>query len=282
LGSTEIFEPICGEIASLAEEFGFHLLWGGGGKHADLHAEDVVKQAQRYIEEGVDGIFFTPLELCPEYKETNRAVAQKFREAGIPMILLDGDIELPPKRSEFDVISLNNLEVGFSLMNHLMDKGCKKVAFPLASHLASTVNYRWMGAKEAMRQRPEAQLLSVEFEGDIPKLAEEIRAKGFDGVFCYNDALAAPLLMELLRLLVEVPQQLKLCGVDDVKYAQYVRPTLSTYRQPTEAMAHCAVDMMMARIEKPHLPPRKIILQGELVLRGSTGCSADSGEAAQP
>ena len=63
LGKTEIFEPICGQIASLADSHNFNLMWGNAGFNYGDNAQIAEQLAKKYINEGVDGVFFTPLEL---------------------------------------------------------------------------------------------------------------------------------------------------------------------------------------------------------------------------
>ena len=66
LASTEIFQIICGEIASLARVNEYGLLWGGSTNprvdtDASLkHAEEICKQ---FIERKISGAFFAPAEL---------------------------------------------------------------------------------------------------------------------------------------------------------------------------------------------------------------------------
>ena len=65
LGTTEIFEVICGELAGLARVYDRLLLWGGGS-HPRLDARGGVDQAdavcEQFIRRGVAGVFFAPLE----------------------------------------------------------------------------------------------------------------------------------------------------------------------------------------------------------------------------
>ena len=90
LATTEIFQIICGEIASLARVNDYGLLWGGSTNprvdtDASLkHAEEICKQ---FIERKVSGVFFAPAELQPGQEEANTHLAESLREAGIPAVL---------------------------------------------------------------------------------------------------------------------------------------------------------------------------------------------------
>src|SRR4051812_8846275 len=66
LGTTEIFEVICGELAGLARVHEYGLLWGGGAhprEHADASVEDADELCAQFIRRKVSGVFFAPFEL---------------------------------------------------------------------------------------------------------------------------------------------------------------------------------------------------------------------------
>ena len=99
LGNTEIFELICGELASIARVHEYSLLWGGSTHpHADTngsldHAEQLCRH---FIAHRVSGVFFAPYELLPEKESANRRLAEMLRQAGIPVVLLDRDLQSFP------------------------------------------------------------------------------------------------------------------------------------------------------------------------------------------
>ena len=273
LGETEIFEPICGQIANLADQHNFSLVWGGGGNPLDKSAAFLIQQAEKYISQKVDGVFFTPLELLDEADEINRKITTMFKAAGIPVVLLDNDISKPPVKSEFDLIGINNVEAGYTIGSHLIERKCKHIGFITRPNIAGTVHMRLIGLKEAFSQNG----LNVEnievysLDDSISALAKQIAAnKKLNGLVVCNDATAAELLIALDDLGVEVPKKLKICAFDDVKYAKLLKTPLSTYRQPCRDIGTTAIEIMISRINNPDITARKVLLHGELVVREST------------
>ena len=59
-------------------------------------------------------------------------------------------------------------------------------------------------------------------------------------------------------------------GFDDVNCATLVSPQLTTLRQPCAQIARHAVEMLIARIAAPDIPPRALFLSAPLVVREST------------
>ena len=86
-----------------------------------------------------------------------------------------------------------------------------------------------------------------------------------------NDITAARLMRTLEQLDVRVPQQVRIVGIDDVKYAALLGVPLTTLRQPCPELGETAVAAMLDRIAHPNMPTRDILLDCKLVIRRSCG-----------
>ena len=118
-----------------------------------------------------------------------------FKAASIPVVLLDNDIVKPPLKSEFDLIGINNVEAGFIIGQHLIERACKKIAFVTRPNIAGTVHMRLVGLREAIIQSGN-DISNVEvFEVDeLETFAKDISVrKDIDALVIYNDAAAAEL-----------------------------------------------------------------------------------------
>jgi LacI family transcriptional regulator/LacI family repressor for deo operon, udp, cdd, tsx, nupC, and nupG len=90
-------------------------------------------------------------------------------------------------------------------------------------------------------------------------------------VTCYNDLVAIGLWRALSQLGLRVPEDVSLVGYDDVPLLQYLPVALTTVRVPKFRMAQIATQMLIRHIEsKTVVPPQKVFLDAELVVRGST------------
>jgi DNA-binding LacI/PurR family transcriptional regulator len=277
LASTEIFQIICGEIASLARVQDYGLLWGGSttpreDSDASLeHAEALCKQ---FIERKLTGVFFAPAELEPKQAESNRRLAESLREAGVPVVLIDRDLVDFPGRSDFDLVSMDNMTSGYMVANHLIKLGCKRLFFVARPFSAATVDARIAGVREALARHridPESGWVRQGDPSDLKFVRSLIAGRQADGFVCANDFTAATLLQSLKSLGAHVPQDFRVVGFDDVKYATLVSPTLTTIHQPCRDIAVIAFRTMLDRLAAPSLPPRSIYLSPTLVVRESCG-----------
>lgn len=276
-GTTEIFELICGELASLARAENHGLLWGGATfpqDDSDLSAKDAVKICNQFIEQRVRGVFFAPFELTADREKANREIAERFRSAGVPIVLLDRDLTPFPQRSEFDLVGIDNVGAGYLLCEHLIKLGCRRIAFVTRPNAAPTVDARIAGVREALiRHRLESRPDWVQ-RGDAedPRFVRLLSAaRRWDAFICANDLTAAKLLRSLKKKNIRVPNDVRVVGFDDAKYASLVEVPLTTVHQPSRDIAITAFRAMLERIAAPTLPARGLLLNSRLVVRESCG-----------
>ncbi len=273
LSETEIFEPICASIAEAAGIEGMRVIRPSELSFAgDLrkHTDSLTAQL---IQARVRGVFFAPAEHVDDSATFNLEVIERLTGAGIQVVLLDRDIYRWPRQTRFDLIGIDNIEAGYVVATHLLDAGCKHLAFVTRENPATTVQLRRMGCREALVQHglPPTSLMTVsEAEGHPEEAARELLESGADGVICANDATAFRLLRGLLDRGAEVPGKIKVCGFDDVKYASLVSVPLTSYQQPCRDIGMAAAEAMIHRIKHPDSPVQRITLQGQLIVRESS------------
>ena len=274
LGETEIFEPICqGMMASpLAREHA--LLWGslnGGGTSKELRAWQLCRQ---YIDRRVSGVFFAPVEPAATKDDVNRRIADALDAAGIPVVLLDRTVLPYPERGRHDLVGIDNRRAGYQITEHVLRLGAHRLAFVALPYAAATVDAREAGYREALYawnvtlDRTRMQRLDPSDEDAVGSF---MRAVQPDAIVCANDRTAGRLMHTLLRRGYQIPNDVRLVGIDDVEYAALLPVPLTTLRQPTKQIGDAALGSMLDRVARPDLPPRDILLQCDLIVRQSCG-----------
>jgi len=277
LRHTEIFESICGELASLARVHDYGLCWGAGASPVG-EARTTVDEAEglctRFIEGGVRGVFFVPFEHQADREAANRRITERLRQAGIAVVLLDRDLGAFPKRSEYDLIGIDNFAGGYQLAEHLIKLGARRMAYIMRPLTASTVDARIAGARCAMLAHGLEVPRKFVYSGDpadVKFVRSFAQAQQLDAVLCTSDHLAAQLLQSLNRLGIQVPRDLRLVGFDDVRFASLLTIPLTTMEQPCRDIAITAFNALQERLKNSTLPPRTLMLTPRLVVRETCG-----------
>jgi len=135
-----------------------------------------------------------------------------------------------------------NREAGFT-------QGLHEAGLTLAARTVGNFNFET--AQQAARQM---------FDCDAPP----------DAVFVANDHMAFAV-MDVLRfdLGISVPGDVSVVGYDDVALAAWRSYDLTTVRQPANQMVAQAIDILITRIDQRQTPPRRVMLDGPLMIRGS-------------
>lgn len=272
LHETEIFEPICASLIAAASAAGMQVIRPSElslSRDIKVLAESLIDQ---FITEGIHGVFFTPIEHIRDQESFNLHLLERLTQAGIRVVLLDRDVFPWPQHTPFDLVGIDNIEAGYVMAGHLVGNGCKRLAFVSEPNPAMTVRQRLIGSREALIQngRTSLDLLEIEYRPEHPeKTARQLIEQKADGIVCANDATAAPLLRALLDLGVAIPNEMQVCGFDDVKYAALLSVPLTSYRQPCNDIGRVATRVMRNRIKEPDSPSRRVTLKGEIVVRHS-------------
>jgi len=281
LGEAEIFEPVTTGITRAGELMHNRMLWGpeaAQGRDAGQKAEDLC----RYFIGKVSGVFFAPLEHTPNQEEVNRRIAAALTEANIPIVLVDRCFARYPDRSKYDLVGIDNIRAGFRMTRHLVEAGCRRVVFASRPGAAATVDARCAGYREALwrsRIEPQPPFLLDAGDHQTGEVRRFIDAVKPDGIVCANDFTAARLMQDILTLGIKIPEQIKMVGINDVKYAAFLPVPLTTLRQPCKELGAAAMKAMLERLRDRKAPARDILLDCELVVRQSCG-TAPNTEAA--
>jgi LacI family transcriptional regulator len=280
---TEIFEPLCGELASICRSNDFGLWWGTNmSSIAETHmtAEDADLLCGQFIERGVAGVFFVSFEHQAGCEATNQRITERLKHAGIPVVLLDRDIGVFPNRSEFDIVGVDNVAGGFLLADHLIKLGVRRMVYVKRPLTAPTVDSRIIGAQKAILENGLDLPQPFVYSGD-PTDVKFVRSfahnQKAEAILCTTDHLAAELLQTLTRIGIRVPKDLRLVGFDNVRFASLLSTPLTTVEQPIRDIAITAFSALRERMTNSTLPPRTLILTPRLVVRESCGAYRNPG-----
>jgi GntR family transcriptional regulator of arabinose operon len=281
LGQTEIFEPICQGMADASQKGRHALLWGNASE-TSLRGEQALQLCHQYIERRVSGVFFAPLEFAAEDGPVNRQIVAELAKARIPVVLLDRDYLPYPGRSGCDLVGVDNRTVGYLATEHLLKLGSRRIGFVALPRSAATVDARIAGYREALFGQG-----ITNANGLVQRIdpSETQAVKNFmeqekpEAVVCANDYTASYLMHTLIALSYQIPQQIRIVSIDDLRFASLLPVPLTTVHQPCREIGVVAMSVMLERVGNPTLPAREVLLQSRLVVRDSCGAKPSTGAA---
>lgn len=276
LGQTEIFEVICKGMMEVPMAACHSLLWGNSASQEDEREKEKIAEqlCQHYISQKVSGVFFAPVEFSPGRHHSNRRIVAAFDKARIPVVLLDRCLETYPRRSKYDLVGIDNRRTAFLATEHLIRAGAKRVAFFARPNSAPTVDARVAGYREAIQtltSNPKGQMVHLGDASDSQFVKAILKKDRPDAFVCANDHTAGDLMHTLITLGERIPEDIRMAGIDDVRYSRLLPVPLTTQHQPCRDIGRVALAVMLERIANPDLPTRDVLLGCELVIRRSCG-----------
>ena len=250
-----------------ANGLGYEIILHPVGLEGQAAAEDLRQLIQR---SGADGLV-----LSPPLSEAFH-MFDGFMELGKPIVRVAGD----DVDSKIPQIGFDDRSAAFSIVQHLLQLGHRKIAFVGGPEQAGPTRRRFAGYRDAIAST------GIELDNNLLKysdftflsgmaagdelLSNEGDAADIDAVMCCNDALASGVVHAARNAGLRVPENLSVTGFDDAPIASQVWPPLTTVRQPLNEMGATAIRTLVSLIEgKPNF--RSVSLfDHELMTRNST------------
>ena len=174
-------------------------------------------------------------------------------------------------------IGFSHFDAAQAAARHLLDQGYTRLGF-LGARMDPRTQRRFAGFRAASegagvyddrRVVTTQQASSARMGGAL--LAELLsRAPDTDAIFCNNDDLALGALFEAHRRRIRVPEELGICGFNDLEMMEAAEPQLTSVRTPRHEIGRRAVQMVLSASDGNYSPAGSIDLGFEVMARRST------------
>ena len=203
----------------------------------------------------------------------NQSYDEMICSLGLPVLFVDGPAKLEGIDLRADQLYMDNTTAIVRFVNDMLAHGKQRIGF-IGDYLhCQSFFERYAAFRSAMIMAN----IPVEDRFCIKTLDPEQIAETLadlpelpDVFICANDFVAGDAIYNLRKLSKSVPDDVLFCGFDDAPTARIMTPTLTTVHIHTQIMALAAVDLLMSRIEMPHLNYRIVHTETELIYRDST------------
>lgn len=181
------------------------------------------------------------------------------------------------KDRQISSVYVDNVAAAGAAVDYLVMLGHRDIAFIAGPRSSPICVDREQGYRLAMQRAKipvdPALTASGDFSIEAGERAIELllsQGQSFSAVFCSNDEMAIGAMRALSSQGLRVPEDVSVVGFDDIRFARYTSPSLTTIAQPKNALGREAMTMLIELLADPEVPPRKRVLSADLVVRGST------------
>lgn len=201
----------------------------------------------------------------------------KLAQADIPFVVAGRPVNVP----EVSYVDVDNVAGSYNAVSHLIHLGYVRIATITGPLNTTTALDRFQGYRNAMSRRGLAVNDHLVAEGDFTETGAYYAAQRLiehqpDAIFVASDAMALGALRALREANLAVPADIAIVSFDDLPPAVTADPPLTTVRQPIRRMGLKLVETLLDIIENGYLPPRRIVFDTELVIRGSCGSKSNA------
>jgi len=258
-----IFSNSTQTIQEKAQEKGFSLIVGNTGYDGDVEST-LLRQFQ---ERRLAGIILTGFAIGQE------SAVREVVQSGIPCVVIWETLE----DSSLSFVGFNNFTAAYSMTEYLIRLKHERIGLILGPYTKV----------RRARRRLEGYLAALGDNGlrYDPRMVIEKHPTLHEGeeamrklmsmrqpptaVFAASDMLAVGALAAAREKGFRVPEDVSVAGFDDIDFAAFSNPPLTTVRVPASQMGKMAVEMLVEMIEGNSGEVRQITLDTELIVRGS-------------
>lgn len=232
----------------------------------DEQTNDGVRTLNQLIERRVDGVVSAALTLQ--------------HDAGYGTLLRDAVPSVtnhPIHGGGIPIVGEDSEQPGYLGTKHLVDSGHRQIATIAGDWKGVNVSGRLAGYARALQEVDvsfDRELVDVghwSVEGGHLAMRRLLdRGCGFSAVITQNDHMAMGAMRALSERGLRIPDDISVVGCDDVDFARFTNPPLTTVRISFESTGVAAVRLLVDRLQGQEGIPERTLLPCSLVVREST------------
>lgn len=255
------YAEVLNGIEEAAREKNYHIILANTQRDYQKEEEAI----NLLLAKRVDGLLITPVQ------DRNDDI-KKLIEANIPFVIVGRDFE----NIEVDAIYNDEVKGGFFATEYLIKKGHKRIAFINGFLHKSPAQGRLEGYKKALKEHGIPLVDMMVSVGDIDvedgyERTKQMLEKNLDftAIFAYNDMMAFGAMQVIKEKGLRIPEDIGLVGYDDIPFSSLISPSLTTIKLKKQELGAESVKLLLSRINGSREKMKKIMLNVELIVRGT-------------
>ena len=262
---TSLFGSTLAAIQEAATRKGFSVILGCTDYNHELERR-LLKQFQ---ERRLGAVILTG------FTHKNEGMVHEMIDFGLPCMVIWEKLE----SSQISYVGFDNRKAAFTATSHLLDMGHRRIgmiAGPFS--LVGRVNKRLIGYRDALEKWGvpyDPDLVIERFPNLIEGRASADSLLSMDnpptGIFAASDILAIGAMQAISERGLNVPRDISVVGFDDIEFAAFMNPPLSSVRVDAVQIGRLAVEIAIEMATDSARIVRQYCLDTDLILRGSSG-----------
>jgi LacI family transcriptional regulator len=237
--------------------------------NSNSSAELEVQVHQMLRQNSVDGLLINSV-------QSGAAPLQRLLDQKIPFVLLNRRVE----GIECDYVMVDYRRGSYLAACHLLELGHRRILCLLGAPNHPPTDARCLGYRQALAEEgvPFDPELVIHCESPLDHHRFTIEAMQQlqprpTAIMAYNDEAAIPVLKALSDLALRVPEDVSVVGQNDLSFAPYLVPPLTSIAQSIHEMGTLGIKIL---IEKLHWPegepwiPQQVVFEPRATIRLST------------
>ena len=204
----------------------------------------------------------------------------KFNDVNIPILAESGFPFVLVNHKKYsqnvNFVDSRNIKGAKMAMEYLYKKGHRKIAFVAGSLDETNAKDRLKGYEEAIKE------FDLEYRNDWVVNGDFDKEKAYQeaekllkhrekptAIFCSDDYMAIGVIDRLKEFGLSVPDDMAVMGFDDIEIGAYIKPSLTTIRQPIYELGKTAAEVLLKIMNREQKTPVHKLLNVELIERES-------------
>jgi LacI family transcriptional regulator len=258
------FAEIAKGISTTIRPFGFDVVICNSEEDCAVESSEI----DRLLARQVDGLI-----LASAQPPASNEVFDRIEARGVPYVLVDR--RFPVRNASY--VGADDEAIGLLAANHLIKRGCRHIAHisgpPTTPGVGRLQGYRQALAAAGMPALDSYVIQATDDASGYEATGRLLRLSPRpDGIFGYNDPVAAGAMKAILERGIGIPDGIKVIGAGNVHYSDLLRVPLSTVDQSSNAIGRQAAEILVKAItSKRKKAPQAVLIEPILVVRESTG-----------
>lgn len=174
-------------------------------------------------------------------------------------------------------VRLDNVGAAKAMTNHMIQLGHRRIGVVTGPARSPLTSARLEGYKLALKEAGLPFASSLQTEGDYSMASGKKAASALlaiasppSAICCFNDEMAIGAIQRIKQEGLSVPSDISVAGFDNLDFASYTDPPLTTISQPSEEFGSSAIALLFEIMEGNEKRKRHRVLPFELVIRDSS------------